>query len=465
MFQEEFLLTNETAKRLFHQYAEHMPIIDYHCHLLPKEIYENKVFEDLGDIWLSRDHYKWRAMRTFGINEKYITGNETTFHEKYLAFAEIYPQLIGNPIYIWCALELKRLFGIDEPLSKENAESIYEKTTALIQEKQMTPRYLMKQFKVEFICTTDDPTDDLNYHIAMEKDKTFETKVVPAFRPDMSFYLEKPAFPAYIQKLSNLTGIQINTLGDVMSALDQRFAFFKAHGAIVTDLAIEDFTYAEANEAELTAALSKAKAGQTLTSHEINAYRSVFTVEFGKLCYKYGTVMQLHIGTYKGANHYFDERVGESTGFDCVDDSTDIKSVGSVLNALTNAQKMPKMILYPLNINNYESFAILAAGFCSGEVKAQVQLGTPWWFNDQVYGINKQFESVANLYPIALSVGMLTDSRSFLSYSRYEVYRRVLCNYFGGLVERGEYFSDEKNLREIIENISYRNAKEYFHVE
>ncbi|HWR08678.1 glucuronate isomerase [Sporomusa sp.] len=461
MFDEELLLTNETGKKLYHKYAENMPIIDYHCHLQPQEIYENQEFQDLGEMWLSGDHYKWRAMRTFGIDEKYITG-DSSYYEKYLKFSGILPYLIGNPIYIWCALELKRFFDIDEPLGPDNAEAIYQKTKKMIQEKHMTPQWCMTVSNVELVSTTEDPTDSLQYHLKIKQDPAINIKVISAFRPDKAFYCEKPVFPAYISTLEKAAATKIDTFAKLMSALEKRLIYFKELGTMISDCGIEDICFYDYQQSDIEVIFSKAVAGVPLTEKEKNQYKAAFVVEMGKLYYKHNFIMQLHIGTYQGANKSRENSIGVACGFDCTDDSTSIQSVGEILNRLTTAEQLPKTILYPLDASKVENFAVLAAGFCEGGTKAKVQLGAPWWFNDQVYGIQRQFEAVANLYPVSLSVGMLTDSRSFLSYPRHEMYRRVLCNYFGALIERGEYFSEEKYLKKMIENICYYNAKEFF---
>lgn len=462
-FNEELYLTNETGRMLYHKYAEHMPIIDYHCHLQPKEIYENRQFEDIGEMWLSGDHYKWRAMRTFGIEEKYITGTETSYYEKYMKFAEILPQMIGNPIYIWCALELKRFFGIDEPLSAKNADEIYKRTKAMIQEKNITPRWCMEISNVELASTTEDPIDDLSYHIALKEDPSLKTRIITAFRPDKAMFLRDKEFGAYVKKLGEVAGVEIATFKDLLGALESRLQYFqKITGTTVSDDGIPDFTWVDATEEEIEAIFEKAVAGETLTKREDDQYRSAFLYEMGKLYCKNGYVMQLHIGTYLDANRKYVASVGKSTGFDCADDSTQVQSVGELLNRLTLDDMLPKTILYCLNGTDTENYAILAAGFCEKGTKAKIQLGAPWWFHDQVYGIDRQLRAASNLYPVSLSVGMLTDSRSFLSYPRHELYRRVLCNFFGELVERGEYFSGEEELAKTIQNICYNNVKEYF---
>ena len=460
-FDEELFLTNKTGRELYHKYAEQLPIIDYHCHLQPSEIAENKEFEDLGEMWLRGDHYKWRAMRTFGIDEKYITG-DASYHDKYMAFAAILPKLIGNPIYIWCALELKRYFDIDEPLTEENAEEIYRKTTAMIKEKHMTRRWCMEHSNVKLVSTTEDPVDDLRYHIALNKEKMF-TRVITAFRPDKAMFLEEETFADYLNTLAEVSGVEITSFETMLNALENRLKFFKEiTGTTVSDDGIPHLTWADYTMEEIGAIFEKARKNEPVSEHEADQYRSAFLYEMARMYNRNGYVMQLHIGTYLDANTTGVKNVGKSTGFDCVDDQCAVTSVGELLNRLTIAGELPKTILYPLDGTKIESWAILAAGFCDNGVKAKVQLGAPWWFNDQAFGIQRQFESCANLYPVSLSVGMLTDSRSFISYPRHELYRRVLCNYFGELVERGEYFSGEAALKQMIEDVCFNNVNEFF---
>lgn len=460
-FNEELFLTNETGRMLYHKYAEPMPIIDYHCHLQPVEIYENKEFEDLGEMWLRGDHYKWRAMRTFGIAEEYITGS-ASYHDKYLAFAEILPKLVGNPIYIWCALELKRYFDIDEPLCAENAEEIYQKTTRMIHEKHMTRRWCMEHSNVRLVSTTEDPVDDLRYHIALQKEEMF-TRVITAFRPDKAMFVGLESFSAYLEKLAQVSGVAIDSFATMLDALEARLRFFqKTTGTTVSDDGIPHFTWADYTDEEIEEIFRKGRANIPLTDHEVDQYQSAFLYEMARRYNRNGYVMQLHIGTYLDANTTGVQRVGQSTGFDCADDQCSVTSVGELLNRLTIAGELPKTILYPLDGTKIETWAILAAGFCDNGTKAKVQLGAPWWFNDQAFGIQRQFEACANLYPVSLSVGMLTDSRSFISYPRHELYRRVLCNYLGQLIERGEYFSGEEAIRQVIEDVCFRNANEFF---
>lgn len=460
-FSEELFLKNQTGRYLYHTYAEKLPIVDYHCHLSAQEIYENKEFEDLGEMWLAHDHYKWRAMRTFGVDEHYVTG-AASYYEKYMKFAEILPRLIGNPLYIWCALELKRYFDIDEPLGPDNAEEIYKRTKECIVKHHMTPRWCMERSKVELVSTTEDPADSLEYHFKLREEGQGGPRIITAFRPDKAFYCENPGFPQYQRILAKAAGKEIRSFADMMDALENRLAFFAEFGTTVSDDGIEDFTWAPYTQAQVEEAYQKAVRGESLSHEEQSRFKSAFLVEMGRRYHQYGFVMQLHIGTYQDANRRKVREIGRSTGFDCTDDSTAIQSVGALLNHLTELGELPKTILYPLDPSKMETFAVLAAGFCDGTLRGKVQLGAPWWFNDQPYGIERQLNAAGNLYAVSLSVGMLTDSRSFLSYPRHELYRRVFCSYLGELVERGEYFSDEKYLKEVIEDVCYRNVKRFF---
>ena len=460
-FDEELYLTTETGRYLYHKYAEHLPIIDYHCHLNPKEIAEDREFEDLGEMWLSGDHYKWRCMRTFGIDEKHITG-DASYYEKYMAFASILPKLAGNPIYYWCALELKRYFDIDEPLGAENANHIYDVTHAMIREKHMTRRWCMTHSNVRLVSTTEDPIDDLKYHKEIAA-SGFYTRVITAFRPDKAMFLTHRKFASYLDQLSEAAGQPIGSFKEMLSALENRLQYFqKVTDTTVSDNGIPYFKWEPWTEDEVEAIFHKARNKQPLTQKEEDQYRSAFLFEMARIYRRNGYVMQMHIGTYLDANTTRVQRIGQSTGFDCCDDSTSVISVGQLLDALTAIEELPKMILYPLDGTKIETWAILAAGFCDSGTAGKVQLGAPWWFNDTAYGIRRQLESCANLYPLSLSVGMLTDSRSFISYPRHELYRRVLCNYLGEMVERGEYFSSEENLKEIIENVCFNNTNTFF---
>lgn len=460
-FSEDLLLTNRTGKRLFEDYARNMPIIDYHCHLSPQAIYQDRPFEDLGEMWLSGDHYKWRAMRTFGIDERLITG-DASYYEKYMAFSSILPQLIGNPLYVWCALELKRFFGIDEAVTAQNAGDIYRLTKKMIEERRMSPRWCMEASGVEMAATTEDPLDDLSYHKKLAADKTFHVRVLSAFRPDKSLYIEKDGFADYVKQLAQTAGCEIATFDALIASLEKRLIHFQSIGTMISDTGIEGLTWREATKAELDSTLRAALNGEALTADQVDKHRSAFMSAMGELYHRHGFVMQVHIGTYRDANRRQTGALGPDTGHDATRDECVVQGLGALLNRLNEAGALPKTILYPLNPDHAEPLAILASCFCSGGTRAKVQLGAPWWFNDQAYGIDRQFRAVSSLYPLSLSVGMLTDSRSFLSYPRHELYRRVLCNYLGEIIERGEYFGDEAEVRRTVENVCYQNAKAYF---
>ncbi|MDR1440331.1 MAG: glucuronate isomerase [Clostridiales bacterium] len=520
MFSEDLYFTSKHAKGLYEAYAKDLPIIDYHCHLSPQEIYEDRQFEDLGEMWLAHDHYKWRAMRAFGIDEALISGG-APYYDKFLAFAGILPRLIGNPLYIWCALELKRYFGIDEPLCAENAKRIYERTKAIITERGMGPSHCIERSNIEFIATTDDPADDLRYHrLIAEQGRKY--RVSPAFRPDRALNAERPGFPEYLAKLGTAAGMGagsragldagasvtagadagagasarstgagggtgadadagasacngagsgsgadasagngIDSFRGLIEALGRRLDYFKSFGPPINDNAVTQFEWADYTDADAERVFQKARAAAPLSRDEINLYRSAFLCEMLKLYAERGFATQLHIGAYRDVNSAMHAAHGPDSGYDAIDDAASVRSFGCLLDRAASEGALPKIIFYPLDINQYEAFAVLATVF-SGGGKGSLQLGAPWWFNDQIYGIAKQLESVSCLYPVALSVGMLTDSRSFLSYPRHELYRRVLCNYFGTLLDRREYFSGEQELGSIIGDICYRNAKEFF---
>lgn len=458
---ENLLFTNETGKRLYEQYAKDLPIVDFHCHLSPQELAENKQFECLGEIWLKHDHYKWRAMRTFGIPERLITG-EAGFDEKFMAFAEIFPLLAGNPIYVWCALELKRYFSIDEPLSISNADAIYKETKRQIETRNLRPRSFIEMSKVEYIATTDDPVDDLHYHAAIQADTSFKTVVAPTFRPDQVMNISKPDFSDYIERLGKVSGIVITNFDSLIAALEQRLLYFKLHGSTITDHGLDNgFYFAVSMPAEQDTILKKALQGEVLTEQEQKQYRTALLIRLGELYQKHGFVMQLHIGATRNMNSGMLAVLSTDTGFDCTDNESPVCDLGKLLDAMDVSNALPRTILYPLNMGQYETLAILAAAFCTNGRRAHVVLGAPWWFGDQPYGIRRQFESISQLYPLSLSSGMVTDSRSFLAYPRHEVYRRILCDYLGGLVERGEYTSGEEELYKIIEAVCYKNSKEF----
>ncbi|MDO4572320.1 MAG: glucuronate isomerase [Clostridia bacterium] len=460
-FSETLYFSSRTGRHLFEAYARHMPIIDYHCHLLPQEIYENRVFDDLGEMWLAHDHYKWRAMRCCGVDERLITG-DASFRDKFMAFARILPELAGNPLYIWCALELKRFFDIDAPLSEENAEAVYARSRALIRERRLSPRRCMELSGVRLVCTTEDPIDELPFHALLREDGRFPVRVISAFRPDRAMNCEKTPFRDYLPQLEAAAGMRVSCFADLIGALEKRLTHFQALGSCISDAGLDNFLWREAPEETLDAILHKARSGETLSSTETDQFRTAFLLHMGRVYHRHGFVMQLHIGAYRDANSGMAEMLGPDSGYDCMDSSLDLRSLGRLLDRLSGEGCLPKTILYPLHPGDAEPCAVLAAAFCRGPVRGHVQLGAPWWFNDQAHGIERQFAASSGLYPLGLSLGMLTDSRSFLSYPRHELYRRLLCNYLGTLVERGEYFAGEAQLKRLIQNLCFHNANAFF---
>lgn len=458
---ENFLLTNATAEKLYHQYAEPMPIIDYHCHLSPKEIAENKKYRNITEIWLGGDHYKWRAMRANGVEEKYITG-EASDREKFFKWAETMPQCLGNPLYHWTHLELKRYFGIDELLSPETAKAIWARCNELLQKDEFRARGLIERSNVKVICTTDDPTDTLEYHLTLAEDKSFPVKVFPAFRPDKSFNLDKPGFNAWIAKLEAVVGKKINTLAALLAALHERIEFFHSVGCRVSDHALDPIVYSQSNEEEATAILQKALAGQKVTSAEVAKFKTQVLLFLGKEYAKKGWVMQLHLSSIRNNSTRMFKLLGPDTGYDAMGDFVYAEALIAFLNKLDETDELPKTILYSLNPGDNEMLATVAGSFQGGGIPGKMQLGSGWWFNDQKDGMIRQMVALANIGLLSKFVGMLTDSRSFLSYTRHEYFRRILCNLLGESVENGEAPNDLNLLGSMVQNICYDNAKEYF---
>ncbi|GMA98729.1 glucuronate isomerase [Pelosinus sp. IPA-1] len=458
---EDFLLTNKTAEKLYHDYAKDMPIFDYHCHLNPKEIKDNKRYRNITEIWLGGDHYKWRAMRSNGVDEKYITGAAPD-KEKFIKWAETMPKCIGNPLYHWTHLELKRFFGINELLSPKTAEVIWEKCNEMLAKDEFTARELIKRSNVKVICTTDDPADSLEDHIALAKDKTFDVKVLPAFRPDKSFNIDKAGFVEWIERLSNVVGQDIQTFASLKEALKQRLDFFHEVGCRVSDHALDPIVFEEGTEEEITSILQKALKGEQLTESEIKKYKTEVMVYLGKQYTRLNWTMQIHIGTIRNNSKRMMRLLGPDTGFDAIADYTFAEALSKFLDKLDDTDELPKTILYCLNPRDNEILGTIIGCFQGGGIPGKIQVGSGWWFNDQKDGMTKQIISLSNLGLLSLFVGMLTDSRSFLSYTRHEYFRRILCNIIGEWVESGEAPNDFELLGTMVQNICFDNAKEYF---
>lgn len=458
---DNFMLHNDHAEKLYHDYAKDMPIFDYHCHLDPKQIWENKQFRNLTEIWLGGDHYKWRAMRWHGVDETYITGDASDF-DKFMAWAKTVPYTIGNPLYHWTHLELKRYFGIDELLSEETAEQIWEKANAQLAEDDFRTRGLISRSNVSMIGTTDDPTDTLEYHRNLREDTSFATKVVPSFRPDKGVEIRKPGFANWIKQLSEVVGRPIDTYEAFLAALEAQVHRFHEQGCRVSDHGLDDMVYVEASQAEVAAIFQKTLTGGDITREEEKKYKTATLLFLGRLYHEHDWTMQFHLGAMRNNSKRMFEKLGPDTGFDSINDIVMAEPFSRFLDALDHDNTLPKTILYNLNPTDNYVFATLAGNFQQGPVRGKVQFGAGWWYNDQKDGMLRQMIDLANIGLLADFVGMLTDSRSFLSYTRHEYFRRILCNLLGEWVELGEVPNDMDLLGQMVQNICYNNAVAYF---
>lgn len=460
---KDFLLENETSAKLYHEHAAKMPIIDYHCHLNPEFIAKDRKFENLGQIWLEGDHYKWRAMRTNGIDERYCTGKDTTWYEKYEKWAETVPYTMRNPLYHWTHLELKTAFGVDKILKSETAKEIYDECTAKLQTPEFSARGLMKKYNVKVVCTTDDPIDSLEYHLAL-KNEGFEIKVLPTWRPDKAMAVEVPAnFRAYAEKLSEVSDVKISKFADLLEALQKRHDFFAEVGCKLSDHGIEEFYAEDYTQAEIDAIFNKVYGGSELTKEEILKFKSAMLVEFAVMDHAKGWTQQFHYGAIRDNNTRLFNQLGPDTGFDSIGDFTVAKAMSKFLNRLDTDNKLAKTILYNLNPRDNDMITTMIGNFQDGSVAGKMQFGSGWWFLDQKVGMEAQMNSLSVLGLLSRFVGMLTDSRSFLSYPRHEYFRRILCNLIGKDVESGQLPASELPfLGQMVENISYNNAKNFF---
>ena len=459
---KDFLLKSETAKKLYHEHAAKMPIIDYHCHINPQEIYEDKRYESITQVWLGGDHYKWRAMRSCGVPEYYITGN-ASYAEKFQKWAETIPNLIGNPLYHWTHLELQRYFDIHEPLNGDNAMEIYEKCNAILAQPDMSARGIIRKSNVKMVCTTDDPIDDLQWHAKLAADPDAPCVVLPAFRPDKAMRADKETFPAYVAQLEKVVGFPINCVEDMRKALADRIAYFADHGCRISDHGLDLCFYVEASEEELNDIFARAKAGGKITWNEQLAYHTTLLVAVGKEYAKRDWVNQLHFGCLRDNSKTMFRKLGPDTGFDSINDAPNAVGMSGMLNALEEAGALGKTILYSLNPSDNAAIGTMMGAFqTDSPIPGRLQQGSAWWFNDHKPGMEAQMVSLMSLGAFGTFNGMLTDSRSFLSYTRHEYFRRILCNLVGQLVEDGEYPADMKALGQLIENISYINTLRYF---
>lgn len=458
---DDFLLETPTARKLYHEVAAPQPILDYHCHLPPIEIAQDKRYRNMTELWLGGDHYKWRFMRSAGVPESAVTGDAPD-EEKFRRFCSVLPLALGNPLYHWCHLELRRYFGLDTIVSADTAGDLWEACNAQLGSPNHSARGLMLRSNVRGVCTTDDPIDDLAQHEAIAADRAFTIAVLPTFRPDRSFNIERPGFVEYLGKLGSASGIGIQRFADVTKALSARMTFFEQHGCKLSDHGLDIVPYASAKESELDAILAKALGGATLTAAEVEQYKTAVLLHLGREYGKRGWAMQLHMGAQRNNNSRMFARLGPDTGWDSINDEPGSVKLARYLDALDREDLLPRTILYCLNPAQNEVLGTMLGNFQDGNTFGKIQFGSGWWFNDQKDGMIRQLTALANLGNLGAFVGMLTDSRSFLSYTRHEYFRRILCNLIGGWVENGEYPADWPRLRAIVEGICYGNAERYF---
>ena len=460
---EDFLLDTKTASQLYHTYAEPLPIIDYHCHISPKEVAQNRQFENMTQIWLAGDHYKWRAMRTCSVDEKYITGNASDW-EKFEKWANTVPKTIRNPLFHWTHLELKRPFGIsDMMLNEKTAKTIWDKCNAKLATKNFTAQGIVKTMNVAVICTTDDPIDSLEYHEAYAKNGNGFTRMLPAFRPDKAMAVENvEAFLSYVQKLETVSGVEIRNFDSFIAAIRARHDFFHAHGCRLSDHGLETLYAEDYTESEIKSIFKKLRKGKSLDAIEILKFKSAMLHEFGLMDCARGWVQQFHLGALRNNNSRMMRTIGPDTGFDSIGDFEIARPLSKFLDTLDSENKLAKTIIYNLNPRDNELIATMIGNFQDGSVPGKIQFGSGWWFLDQMDGMRKQIEALSNLGILGQFVGMLTDSRSFLSYPRHEYFRRLLCSILGSEIERGIIPNDMKLIGSFIEDISFNNAKKYF---
>ncbi|MCL6603905.1 MAG: glucuronate isomerase [Paenibacillus sp.] len=461
LIHKDFLLQSDEARILYHEYAKELPIIDYHCHLDSKVIAENKPFSSITDVWLGGDHYKWRALRTFGMDEKYITGT-TSNEEKFAKWSEVLPYTIGNPLFHWSALELKAYFGVEEQLHPGNWRDIYEHCNRLIAQDSFTPQALITRSKVKWICTTDDPVDDLHFHKQIKEQEDFKTGVTPTFRPDKALQIEAVSFTEYVSKLEQTVGYAITTYALMERTLLERIEYFDKHGCMISDHGFAHLPYAEASPSVLEGIFSKRMSGDALSRLECDQYATALFLAMGRKYAAHGWAMQLHIGAIRNPNARAFHELGPDTGYDIIGDNSYADRLYKLLDELERTGELPRTILYNLNPAQNDVLAAMIGSFQGGGIKGKIQFGSGWWYNDQKDGMIKQLTSLSNLGLLSCFVGMLTDSRSFLSYTRHEYFRRILCNLIGNWVTSGEVPNDIPFLGRIVQDICFNNANTYF---
>lgn len=459
---DNFLLSNETAKTLYHDYAKPMPIIDYHCHLDPKEIYEDITFKNITQVWLYGDHYKWRIMRSNGIDEYYITGDAPD-KEKFLKFAQTLPKCIGNPMYHWCHLELKNYFGYEGVLNENTAEDVWNLTEEILSSGKLSARKLIEKSNVAMIGTTDDPISDLCWHKKLAL-SDFKTKVLPSFRPDPALNAHKKGFKEYIKKLSEASEIEINCAQDVAKALTSRIEYFHQNGCRASDHGLDYVMHRIDTIDEIEAVFKAAMNGETLTAKDVEGYQTYLLLHCAKEYAKRNWAMQLHFSCVRNPNAKMFEKLGADVGFDCIAVTDSSNALHRIMSDLYSTDSLPKTIVYSLNPADNEWIDTLIGAYQGVEIAGKIQHGSAWWFNDNKVGMQNQMISLANLGILGNFIGMLTDSRSFLSYARHEYFRRILCNLIGTWIENGEYPADIEYAGALVQNICANNAKAYFNI-
>ncbi|MCL2425101.1 MAG: glucuronate isomerase [Oscillospiraceae bacterium] len=458
---KNFLLNNNTAEVLYHDYASQMPVIDYHCHINPAEIMENRRFDNITQAWLGGDHYKWRLMRAAGVDERYITGDATD-REKFQKFAEILPMCIGNPVFHWTHLELQRYFECDLIINGDTAGQIWNITQEKLKKDSLSVRGIIASSNVQAIGTTDDPLDSLDWHKALRRDPKNNVVVSPTFRPDKAINIDKPDFVDYIIKLGEVTGNSIHTVDDLKVALLNRIEFFSEMGCRASDHGLDYIVFRSTDDTTIESIFQKSLDGQSLSENEVESFKTNLMLFFGREFARLGWVMQLHYGAMRNNNEPKFKLLGPDTGFDAISTRECSQAIASFLNALESESKLPRTILYSLNPNDNAMLVTIMGCFQDSGMSGKIQHGSAWWFNDTKVGMEQQISTLANSGVLGTFIGMLTDSRSFLSYTRHEYFRRILCNLLGELVERGEYPANIDILGEIVKDISYRNAARYF---